>query len=169
MAEQNSIMYAFYCSIRSSTGGHIGCFHSCYCECVCVCLVTQLCPTLCNPIDCSLPGSCVHEILQARILEGVVIPFSRGSSHPRNWTWVLCIAGRFFIVWSTRESFYNKHGRADGSSMTCFHFLWLYTQKWDWWVVLIVLFSIFWGTFILFLMVVKPLYNPNSECTMVPF
>ena len=43
-------------------------------------LVTQLCPTLCNPMDCSLPGSSVHGILQARILERVAIPFSRGSS-----------------------------------------------------------------------------------------
>ena len=48
-------------------------------QCVCV-LVTQLCPTLCNPIDCSPPGSSVHGILQARILEWVTIPFSRGSS-----------------------------------------------------------------------------------------
>ena len=43
-------------------------------------LVTQLCPTLCNPTDCSLPGSSVHGILQVRILERVAIPFSRGSS-----------------------------------------------------------------------------------------
>ena len=45
-------------------------------------LVTQLCPTLCNPMDCSLPGSSVHGILQARILERVAISFSRGSSDP---------------------------------------------------------------------------------------
>ena len=43
-------------------------------------LVAQSCPILCDPIDCSLPGSSVHGILQARILEWVVIPFSRGSS-----------------------------------------------------------------------------------------
>ena len=43
-------------------------------------LVAQLCPTLC---DCTLPGSCVHRILQARILERVSIPFSRGSFQPR--------------------------------------------------------------------------------------
>ena len=41
-------------------------------------LVTQLCPTLCNSVDCSLPGPSVHGILQARILEWVAIPFSRG-------------------------------------------------------------------------------------------
>ena len=44
--------------------------------------VTQLCPTLCEPVDCSPPGSSVHGILQARILEWVTISFSRGSSNP---------------------------------------------------------------------------------------
>ena len=48
------------------------------------CLVTQSCPTLCNPMDCSLPGSSVHEISQARILEWVAISFPRGSSQSRN-------------------------------------------------------------------------------------
>ena len=46
-------------------------------------LVTQSCPTLCHPMDCSPPGSSVHGIFQARILEWVDIPFSRGSSQPR--------------------------------------------------------------------------------------
>ena len=45
--------------------------------------VAQLCPTLCNPMDCSLRGSSIHGILQARILEWVAISFSRGSSQPR--------------------------------------------------------------------------------------
>ena len=48
------------------------------CVCVCVCVVTQLCLTLCGPVDCSTPGSSVRGILQARILEGIAIPFSRG-------------------------------------------------------------------------------------------
>ena len=52
--------------------------------CVCCVLVTQLCLTLCDPMDCSLPGSFVHGILQARILEWVAISFSRGSSQPRD-------------------------------------------------------------------------------------
>ena len=47
-------------------------------------LVTQLCPTLCNPVDCSPPGSSVHGISQARVLEWVAISFSRGSSQPRD-------------------------------------------------------------------------------------
>ena len=46
----------------------------------CACLVTQSCLTLCDPMDCSLPGSSIHGFLQARILEWVAIPFSRGSS-----------------------------------------------------------------------------------------
>ena len=51
-----------------------------------------------------LPGSCVHGILQARILEWVTILFSRGSSRPRDRTWVSCIAGIFFTIWATREA-----------------------------------------------------------------
>ena len=58
----------------------------------------------CDPMDCSLPGSSVHGILQERILKWVVISFSRGSSQPKNQTWVSCIAGRFFTDWATREA-----------------------------------------------------------------
>ena len=72
--------------------------YMCVCVCVCVCEVPQSCPTLCNPVDCSPPGSSVHGILQARILEWVAISFSRGSSRPRDWTWVSCFAGRRFIL-----------------------------------------------------------------------
>ena len=61
----------------------------CVCVCVCACAHThvkllQLCPTLCNPMDCSPPDSSVHEILQARILEWVAIPVCKGSSQPRD-------------------------------------------------------------------------------------
>ena len=54
-------------------------------------------------MDCSLPSSSVHGLLQARILEWAAIPFSRGSSRPRDWTQVSRIAGRLFTVWVTRE------------------------------------------------------------------
>ena len=57
-----------------------------------------------NPMDCSPPGSSVHGIFQARILEWVAIPFSRGSSQPKDWTWVSHIVGRFFAIWATREA-----------------------------------------------------------------
>ena len=66
-------------------------------------LVTQFCPPLCDPMDYSLPGSSVHGTLQTRILEWVSIPFYRGSSWPRDWTQLSCIAGRLFTVWTTRE------------------------------------------------------------------
>ena len=61
-------------------------------------LVIQSCLTLCDPMDYSSQGSSVHGIFQARILEWVVILFSRVSSPPRDRTWVSCIAGRLFIV-----------------------------------------------------------------------
>ena len=59
-----------------------------------------LCPIwlFCNPVDCSLPGSSVHGILQARILEWVAIPFSRGPSQRRDPTHISCIAGGFFTA-----------------------------------------------------------------------
>ena len=68
------------------------------------CSVTQSCPTLCDLLDCSLSGSSVCGILQARILEWVAISFSRGSSRPRNRTLVSCIAGRWFTNWVMREA-----------------------------------------------------------------
>ena len=60
--------------------------------------VAQSCPSVCNPMDYT-----VHGILQARILEWVVFPFSRGSSWPRNQTAVSCIAGGFFTNWAIKE------------------------------------------------------------------
>ena len=58
--------------------------------------VNRSCLTLCDPVDCSPPGSSVHGILQAGILEWVAISFSRGSSRPRNRNCVSCTTGRFF-------------------------------------------------------------------------
>ena len=66
-------------------------------------LVAQSCPTLWDPMDYSPPGSSVHAIFQARILEGIVISSSRRSSQSRDQTQVSCIAGRFFTMWATRE------------------------------------------------------------------
>ena len=65
--------------------------------------VTQSCLTLCEPINCSLPSSSVHGILQARVLEWVAISFSRGSSRTRDPTRVSCMAGRRFTLWATRN------------------------------------------------------------------
>ena len=66
---------------------------------------TQSSRTLCDPMDCSLPGSSLHGILQARVLEWVAISFSRGSSWPRDRTRVSRIAGRRFNLWAIREAF----------------------------------------------------------------
>ena len=70
-----------------------------------VVLVGQSCLTLVIPWTVAQPpGSSVHGILQARILEWVAMPFSRGSSPPRDQTQVSCIADRFFTIWATREA-----------------------------------------------------------------
>ena len=66
--------------------------------------VAQSCLTLCDPVDCSPPGSSIHGFSQARILEWVAISFSRGSSWPRNQTHISLIAGRCFNLWTTRET-----------------------------------------------------------------
>ena len=60
-------------------------------------LVIQLCPTLCDPIDCSLPGSTDYGILQARILVWVAFPFLGDQ------TQIFCVADRFFTIWGTRK------------------------------------------------------------------
>ena len=75
-----------YTSKKKANSTHVYC---CY-------FVAQLCLTLCDPKDCSPPGSSVHGILQARILEWVAISFSRGSSQPRDQVYISCI-GRWFL------------------------------------------------------------------------
>ena len=85
-------------------------------------LVAQSCPTCCNPMDCSLLGSSVHRILQARILGWVAIPFFRRSSWPRDWIQVSCIPGRFFTLWATREAQllpYNQANELKTMFKTC--------------------------------------------------
>ena len=99
-----------------------------YCKCVCV-LVTQSCPTLCDPMNCSLPGFSVYGNLQARILEWIAIPFSRGSSWPRDQTLVSWIADRFFTIWATGKSFIiarypvNPNKLTEDVAMSMFFFL----------------------------------------------
>ena len=74
-------------------------------------LVAQSYPTLCNHMDCSLPGSSVHRILQIRILVRVGITFSRGSSGPREQTQISYIEGKFFTIWATSDGM----GQDDGN------------------------------------------------------
>ena len=83
---------------------------------VLVCLDTQSCPTLFNPVDCSLPGSSVHGILQARILEWVAVSFSRGSSQGLNPCTLHCRG--FFTIWATREVLATVPGVAKESDTT---------------------------------------------------
>ena len=64
----------------------------------------QSCPTLCDPLDCSPPGSSVHAISQARILEWVAISFSRGSSWPRDRTYVFCTGRWILYLWAHQGS-----------------------------------------------------------------
>ena len=75
---------------------------------MCMCEATSVVPTLWDPIDCSLPHSSVHGILKARTLEWVAIPFSRGSSHPRDRTQVSCIVGRLRIDLTEAEEINNR-------------------------------------------------------------
>ena len=95
-----------------------------------LCLVTQLYPTLWDHMDCSLPASSVHEILQARTPEWVAMLFSRGSSRPRDQTGVSCIASRFFTaeppgetrLWSMESQsqiWLNAHTRNDKVLCSC--------------------------------------------------
>ena len=68
------------------------------CVCVCVCLVPKSCLTLCDPMDCSQPGSSVHGICQVRILEWVVVPFSTDFANPRIKPASSELAGGFFTT-----------------------------------------------------------------------
>ena len=72
-------------------------------SCVRACSVTQLCPTVCNPMDYSLPDSSIHGIFQARILEWVTISYSRGSSQHMDQTQVSCVSyiDRWILYHST--------------------------------------------------------------------
>ena len=81
--------------------------HSILCVCVCVCVCVCRCVQLFATSYTSSPGSSVHGISQARILEWVAISFSRGSSWPKDRTHVSCIAARCFTVWARREATWN--------------------------------------------------------------
>ena len=70
--------------------------------------VAQSCLTVCDPMDCSIPGFSVHGIFQARVLEWGAISFSRGSSRPSEWTWFSHTAGRCFTLWASREALKDR-------------------------------------------------------------
>ena len=93
--------------------------------------VAQLCPPLCDSVDCSPPGSSIHGILQARVLRWVSIPFSRGSSQSRDWTQVSRIVGRRFNLWATREApnMMNISRRREGQRRLACHSPWGYKES----------------------------------------
>ena len=120
------------------TGRNDGnCNHFCIQPTMCACSAAQSCLTLCDPLDCNLPGSSVREILQARILEWVAISSSRGSSQPRNRACVSCIAGRFFTYWGIREGI--RHPWISESIGLAKKLLWVFPldqmekNKWTFW------------------------------------
>ena len=96
-------------------------------------------------MDCSLPGSSIHGILQARILEWVAISFSRGSSQPRDWTWISRNTGRHFTIWTTREAHflsftwcdYNIYlllrGKVNHQSNNTWSYQFMYFLNWHRW------------------------------------
>ena len=113
------------------------CVNICKCLCVCICCVcvgvymfvcmcilkvkfTQSCLTLCNPMDYT-----VHGILQARILEWVAVPFSKGSSQPRDRTRVSHIADGFFASWATREAHVCVYVYSKISTRECWMSEWI--------------------------------------------
>ena len=79
------------------------------------------------------PGSSVHGILQARILEWDAIPFSRGASQLRDWIRVSCIAGGFFTIWATRDSAHEVgHPKSTGLLLSWFHHRLWQSHFWIW-------------------------------------
>ena len=76
-----------------------------------MCAVAKLCPPLCYPMDCSLSGSSVHGIFQARILEWVALSFSRGSSRPRDWICVSCTRKQILYHCATWEAIRGGRGQ----------------------------------------------------------
>ena len=107
------------CTINTSKVGWIG-LQSFVSSTIFICeSVSHSVLSDCDPINCSTPGSSVHGILQERILKWLAIPFSRGSSWSRDWTWISCIAGRFFTVWTTRENLSPDHLTTDYHFFKC--------------------------------------------------
>ena len=89
--------------------------------------VAHLCLTICDPMDCNLPGSSAHGIFQARALECIAIFFCKGSSRPRDRSQVSHIAGRCFTVWATRETIRRIYRKVKVKSLSC---VWVFATPW---------------------------------------
>ena len=99
---------------------------------LCCTQLLQWCLTLCNPVDCNLPGSSVHEILQARILEWVAMPFSRESSQPRGSNPGLPHCGQILYYLSHEGSpylWFSRSPRGTGHSLFPSWWLWYKQSK----------------------------------------
>ena len=133
--------HSFLSSTVSSLGMHVTFWI------ICVCIVTPLCPTVCGPMDYSLPGSSVHGISQARILEPVAISYSRETSRPRDRTQVSYVSrtGRWILA------LYRYMPRSGNAGAYSNYFL------------------VFWGTCILFSIVAAPVYIPANNVGGFPF
>ena len=113
--------------MKTSLRMHLASNDGCGC-----CLVTKSCPTLCDPMDYSPPGSSVCGISQARILEWVAISFSRGSSQPRDWTHVSCTGRQILYCWVTREALLTLLGYSLASTcmLSRFSHVQLFATPW---------------------------------------
>ena len=85
---------------------------------LCVCSVVLSCPTLCDPMDCTLPGSSVHGIFQTRILEWVAISFSRGSSWPKVISSISCVGRWILYSWATSVTKLRLKPNSDLKALT---------------------------------------------------
>ena len=113
---------------------HSSCYNLCVFVCVCVCCSIE---SLCDPMDCRQLGLSVHGILQARIWEWVAIPFSRGSSQPRDWTCVFRI-GRWILYHGTTWKAQQRNSQAVGERLFIIN-TWKLGEvslvcRWCWWL-----------------------------------
>ena len=119
----HSVFLLFYLDLFFSAPFDLKCTLSCCFECIFVSkakvkVKSLSCVRLFVTMNCSLPGSSVHGIFQARVLEWVAISFSRGSSRPRDWTLVSRTVGGPFIIWATRKTLFFEPLFSGGGEYT---------------------------------------------------
>ena len=127
--------------------------------------VAQSCLTRSDPMDCSLPGSSVHGILQARVLEWVAISFSRGSSQPRDQTLVSCIVDKHFTVWATRVSTRRVTFFFSLVKMKFFYYLMQFLCRGKRWTKTTPLSKVSVNCMVIF--VVLYMFTDNFTCTVI--
>ena len=133
---EDNVIFNFYNNSFFSFTNSLWTEKICVCACVCVCVLVILsCLTLCDPMDCSPPGSSVHGILQARILERVAISSSRRSSQPRDRTQVSHIAGDSLLSeppGKSKKVFTTHPCDSAGKESVCnAREIWLWSLGWE--------------------------------------